>query len=29
MDVVKILPHEYLHLVIPPIFKKALVKSDP
>ena len=29
VDIVKILPREYMHLMIPPIFKKAIVSADP
>jgi solute carrier family 25 (adenine nucleotide translocator) protein 4/5/6/31 len=28
VDVFKVPVHEYLHLMIPPIFKKAIVKAD-
>ena len=29
MDLFKVLPYEYLHLVMPGIYKKFLVKADP
>jgi len=29
VDVCKLIPYEYLHLMMPPIFKKLIVNVDP
>jgi hypothetical protein len=29
VDLFKVLPYEYLHMVMPSIFKKFVVKADP